>query len=181
MADWLVDARNLPDETSQGVYGALVVAAAGFVALTSPGGMSGQGSMPAVVVVGLLAGVGAWTVLDAYTKARDGDDTETHAFVRGADDDGTEAMLRMQTMNAVNRELKNADGPRTPSELADTLDLTETRVEPALSYLASKGHAEHVDGGYRATPPRWGRLHPVVAFARWLPRRILAPARRLRA
>ncbi|WP_168219973.1 TrmB family transcriptional regulator [Salarchaeum sp. JOR-1] len=173
-ADWLVDARELPDETSQGVYGVLVVAAAAFVALTSSGGM------PAVVaVVGLLAAFGGWTVLDAYTAFRYEDD-DTHAFLRGVDDDGTEAMLRMQTMNAVNQELKNADGPRTPSELADALDMTETRVEPALSYLASKGHAERVEDGYRATPPRWGRLHPVVAFARWLPRRVLAPARRLR-
>ncbi|GAA0658039.1 hypothetical protein [Salarchaeum japonicum] len=173
--NWLIDAYDLPGETSRGAYGLLVVLAAAFVAITT------VPRTPAVVAfAGLLAAFGAWSVLDAYTAFRYEDDADTHAFLRGVDDDGTEVMLRMQTMNAINRELKNADGTRTPSELADALALTETRVEPALSYLASKGHAERVEDGYRATPPRWGRLHPVVAFARWLPRRILAPARRLR-
>jgi len=174
VTNWLIDAHDLPDETSQGAYGGLVIAAAALVAATTP--------LTAAVLAfsGVLAAFGAWCVLDAYTSFRYADDTDTHAFLRGADDDSTEVLLRMQTMNAVNQELKDADGPRTPSELAAALDLTETRIEPALSYLASRGHAERVENGYRATPPRWGRLHPLVAFARWLPRRVLAPARRLR-
>ncbi|MGB9985804.1 hypothetical protein [Salarchaeum japonicum] len=175
VTNWLIDAYDLPDETSRGAYGALVLAAAALVAaITVP-------RTPAVFAfAGLLAAFGAWCVLDAYTAFRYGENADTHAFLRGVDDDGTEVMLRMHVLHAVNQELTDATGPRTPAELADVLDLTETRIEPALSYLASRGHAERVENGYRATPPRWGRLHPLVAFARWLPRRVLAPARRLR-
>lgn len=158
---------DLPDGTDRVGLGLLVCAlAATFAAVSRP------------AFAAVLGTIGAWITIDGYTTAR-APDQPTHEFVAGTDDDAAEVMLRMQTLNVVNQALKDSDGPRTVPGLAADLDLTESRVERALSFLAEKGHAEKTPDGYRATPPRWGRLYPVVAFARWLPRRLARPFVRL--
>lgn len=165
--DVVVDRFDLPDRTDRVALGLLVCALALAFAVVS---------RPTFAVV--LGAVGTWIGLDGFTAAR-APGHSTHEFVAGTDDDAAAVMLRMQTLNVVNRALDESEGPRTVSGLAADRDLTESRVERALSFLETKGHAERTPDGYRATPPRWGRLRPVVTFARWLPRRLTRPFVRL--
>lgn len=123
---------------------------------------------------------GLWFALDGATTMRYEPEAERHEFVADVDEeDGTEVMFRMQTLNLVYQQLRDADAPRTPAELAEEVDLTESRVESALGYLESRGQVERSGDRYGAVPPRWGRLTPVVDFLTWIPRRIARPFRRL--
>ncbi|WP_135303970.1 hypothetical protein [Haloarcula amylovorans] len=170
------DVFVLPEETPRLGYGVLVL----LLGLAFPvfGTDPGQTRL-GYALGGLIATCGAWLVFDAYTAMRFEESSDRHEFVSGGDDDSAEVMFRLQTLNVVNQALQDAEMPQSPADLAAEIDLTATRVEPALSYLETKGPAERTPDGYRATPPRWGRLHPIVAFGRWLPRRLFAPLRRL--
>ena len=160
------EAYDLPDGTNGIAYGLGLIGVGGFVALRYA---TRFGS------VILLAGL--WFVLDGATTVRYGPARTPHRFVTGSE---AEAALRMQILNTVYRRLRAADGARTPEDLAEACDLTESRVTSALDYLEHRGRVERAEGGYRAVPQRWGRATPVAQFASWLPRRLLRPLDRLR-
>lgn len=123
---------------------------------------------------------GLWFVLDGATTMRYAPEAERHEFVAEiSDDDGSEVMFRMQTLNLLYQHLRDADESRTTAEIAEEVDLTESRVESALGYLESRGQVERTGERYAAVPPRWGRLTPLVDFVTWVPRRLLRPFSRL--
>jgi len=161
------EAYDLPDGTNSIAYGVGLVAVGALLALGYATRFGG---------VVLLAGV--WVVLDGATAVRYGPARTPHRFVVGPD---AEATLRMQVLHTVHRRLRAADGARTPEDLADACDLTESRVTSALDYLVHRGRVERVEAGYRPVPQKWGRATPVAQFASWLPRRLLRPFDRLRA
>lgn len=128
-----------------------------------------------------LAAAGLWVLVDGLTLGRYGPVEERHEYVTGAGDDGTEVLLRMQTLSAVTDAVR-VDDPRTAAAIADDLDLTESRVLGALDYLADRGQVERTgDGRYRAVPSPWGALTPAVRLGRSVLRRLLRPARRATA
>lgn len=127
---------------------------------------------------------GLWFVLDGVTAMAYEPDQSRHDYFDDIDDEGSsEAMFRMQTLNLVYQGLRDAQGPRTAEELAGDVDLTESRVEGALDFLVTRDRVEDIEDEdrYRARPPRWGKLTPVVDFLSWLPRRLLRPFRRFAA
>ena len=91
------------------------------------------------------------------------------------DDEMSETMLRMQTLNVVYQTLNDAPRPQTAAELATDVDLTESRVTNALAFLGSKDRVEQVEDQYRAVPPRWGTVTPFIEFLVWIPRRVVRP------
>jgi hypothetical protein len=160
------EAYDLPDGTNGIAYGLGLIAVGGFVALRYATRFGG---------IVLLAGL--WFVLDGATTVRYGPTRTPHQFVTGPE---SEAMLRMRILNTVYRRLRAADDARTPEDLADACDLTESRVTSTLDYLEHRGQVERAEDGYRAVPQRWGRATPVAQFAAWLSRRLLRPLDRLR-
>ncbi|ESP89760.1 hypothetical protein K933_02216 [Candidatus Halobonum tyrrellensis G22] len=120
---------------------------------------------------------GLWFVLDGAATVQAGPAQKPHKYVVGLDDeDSSEVMLRMQVLSSIHEELREAEQPRTPGEVADAVGLTEERTLDALDYLVSRDQVERVDGDrYRAVPSRWGKATPAVRFARWLPGRLLRP------
>ncbi|WP_049920909.1 hypothetical protein [Halopiger djelfimassiliensis] len=167
----VVDAEyDLPDGTNGLGYGTAVFVAGAYVAVIDPSPRVG----------GLLALAGLWFAFDGATTVRYAPSRTKHEYVSDLDDDGSgEVLLRMQTLNVVYQGLRDAAEPKTATALAADLDLTDSRVESALGYLETRGRVERIEGRYRATPPRWGRLTPVVRFLVWLPRRLLRPFHRL--
>lgn len=167
------DRYGLPNGANVLVYGATVVVAGAYWALIGPTPWVGS-----VLAVG-----GLWFVFDGATTIRYEPSQTTHEYVADLDGESGagEAMLRMQTLNVVYQTLRDATEPATVSELATDVDLTESRVASALGFLESKGQVERIDDRYRAEPPRWGRLTPVVSFLTWLPKRTLRPFRRIAA
>ncbi|NUC73461.1 hypothetical protein HTZ84_14250 [Haloterrigena sp. SYSU A558-1] len=164
------DIYDLPAGTNWLIYGTGLAAAGGCLAFLS------SASLGAVMVL-----AGLWFVLDGAMTVRYGPARTRHEYVTDLEDDAGETMLRIQTMHVVSQALRDASGPRTVAALATEVDLTESRVESTLEYLAHKGRVERVGDRYRAIPPRWGRLTPVVRFLGWLPRRVGRPFRRLAA
>ncbi|NUB90720.1 hypothetical protein HT576_06760 [Haloterrigena sp. SYSU A121-1] len=164
------DIYDLPAGTNWLIYGTGLAAAGGCLARLS------SASLGAVMVL-----AGLWFVLDGAMTVRYGPARTRHEYVTDLEDDAGETMLRIQTMHVVSQALRDASGPRTVAALATEVDLTESRVESTLEYLAHKGRVERVGDRYRAIPPRWGRLTPVVRFLGWLPRRVGRPFRRLAA
>lgn len=162
---------DLPDGTNWLVYGMTVVIVGAYLTVIGPAQWLGS----------LLALVGLWFVFDGVTTIRYEPPQTTHEYVADLDGESRagEAMLRMQTLNVVYQALRDADEPAAVSELATDVDLTESRVESALGFLESKGKVVRIDDRYRAEPPRWGRLTPVVSFLTWLPKRTLRPFRRI--
>lgn len=169
--DVVDETHDLPEGSNWLVYGASVVVAGTYLAVTDLTAWIG----------GLLALVGLWFVFDAVTTIRYGPTRTEHEYVSDADDEAGEVMLRMQTLNVVYQGLRDAPEPQTAAELAADLDLTESRVEGALGFLESKGRIERVADRYRAVPPRWGRATPVVELLVWLPRRTVRPFQRVAA
>lgn len=168
--DVLDELYNLPEGTNWLVYGVSVFAVGVYCVFTFP--LPWVGS--------LLALAGLWFVFDGVTAIRYGPSRTTHEYVSDLEADQTgETMLRMQTLNVVYQGLRDAPEPQTAPALATDLDLTESRVESALGFLESRGRVEQEGNHYRAEPPRWGRLTPVVQFLVWLPRRIGRPFRRV--
>ncbi len=172
-----VEAHNVVDEMyalpagSNGLaYGASVFIAGVYVAAIHP---------PNSWIGGLLALVGLWFVFDGVTIIKDEPSRTEHEYVSDLDDEMGEVMHRMQTLNVVYQALRDTSEPKTATELATDLDLTESRVGSALGFLQSKGRIEQVGNQYRAEPPRWGRVTPVVQFLVWLPRRVSRPFRRV--
>lgn len=159
---------DLPDGTNLLVYGTTVVIVGAYLAAL--GGMW---------LGGLLALVGCWFALDGATTVRYEPRQTTHEYVSGLDNQASEAMLQMQTLNSIYQRLRTTDEPQTPSALAADLDLTVSRTESALDFLVSKGRVKQVEDRYRAKPSRWGRLEPAVRLLRWLPRRVLRPFNRI--
>lgn len=164
------DAYDLPNGTNWIIYGAAVAAAGGYLAVVS-----------SPLLGAPVAVAGLWFVLDGATIVRYGPAGTPHEYVTDIDVGSGETMLRIQTLHVVFRTLRDATGPRTAAALAAEVDLTESRVESALEYLAHEGRVERVGDRYRAIPPRWGRLTPVVRFLGWLPRRVGRPFRRMAA
>lgn len=159
---------DLPEGTNWLVYGTTVVITGVF--LVALGGIR---------VGGLLALVGCWFTFDGATTVRYEPHQTSHEYVSGLDNQQSEAMLRMQTLNSVYQRLKTTDEPQTTRELAADLDLTVSRTESALDFLGSKGRVEQVGNRHRAKPSRWGRLAPAIRFIHWIPQRILRPFSRI--
>lgn len=168
--DLVDDAYDLPAGTNWIVYGAAVAAAGSYLALVSNPWFGA-----------LVAVAGLWFVLDGATIVRYGPARTPHEYVTDLEAGSGETMLRIQTLHVVYRALRDAPGPRTAAALATEVDLTESRVESALEYLVHEGRVERVEDRYRAIPPRWGRLTPIVRFLGWLPRRVGRPFRRMAA
>lgn len=160
------EAYDLPDGTNWLGYGLGLVAVGVFLTLSYTTWIGG---------VAVLAGL--WFVLDGAVTIRYGSARTPHEFVSGAE---SEAMLRMQILHTVHRTLRESDQPRTPAELAEACDLTESRVRSALEYLEHRDQVSRTDGEYRAVPQTWGRLTPVVRLGIWLPHRLLRPFRQVR-
>lgn len=121
----------------------------GYLVLT---GASGAPWLPALT---LLAGV--WFLVDAVSDVRRGRRPGV-----GADDDlsSAEVMLLMSHGHLVATELE--DGPRTVPELAEACDLTESRVEDALTHLERSDVVARRGDRYALRPENLG----AVAFAR---------------
>lgn len=131
---------------------------------------------------GLVVCFGLWVSFDGATIITYGPfRTESEHVADIFDDSDGEILLRMQTVNVIYQSLRTAPEAKTIGALATDLDLTESRVEVALSQLEREDYVEQTAGGYFAEPPRWGRLTPVVAFTTWLPRRIVRPFHRIAA
>jgi len=164
------EAMELPSGSGHVVLGTALLLASGYLLLV-------EASVAAGTVVSLA---GAWFVFDGATAARNdrGEPADEHRV--GSGSRTGEAMLRAQTRVVVYRALATSSGPRSASELATELDLTEGRVTEALEFLQDGDRVESVEGGYRAVPTRWGRLAPVVQFAVWIPKRLVQPVLRLR-
>lgn len=172
MAHDVVDeTHDLPEGTNWIVYGASVAVAGTYIVVTD--------AIP--WVGGLLALAGLWFVFDGATAIRYGPSRTEHEYVSDLDDEMGELMLRIQTLNVVYQTLADAPRPRTATEIATDVDLTESRVDSALGYLERKGRVERVGDQYRAEPPRWGRVTPAVEFLVWLPRRVVRPFHRVAA
>lgn len=170
--DVVDELHNLPEGANWLVYGISVFAAGAYWVIISP--LPWVGSF--------LALTGLWFVFDGVTAIRYGPSRTTHEYISDLEEDQMgETMLRIQTLNVVYQGLRDAPEPQTAPELATDLDLTESRVERALGFLESKGRVEQEGDRYRAEPPRWGRLTPVVQFLVWVPRRIGRPFRRVTA
>lgn len=99
------EAYDLPDGADGIAYGVGLVAVGALLTLRYATRFGG---------VVLLAGV--WFVLDGATTVRYGRARTPHRFVVGPD---AEATLRMQVLHTVSRRLREADGTRTPEDLAD--------------------------------------------------------------
>jgi DNA-binding transcriptional ArsR family regulator len=84
-------------------------------------------------------------------------------------------MLQFQVSGTVAHAVR--DEPRTVSELAEDLDLTESRVKRALSVLAEKDMIYCTDDTYHASEYMTDKLSPVKRFVRWVPRRLARPFR----
>lgn len=159
------DVYDLPDGTSWTVYGLGLVAAGAALVFSY------------TVWLGVTVfSIGGWFVLDGATTIRYGPARTPHEFVSGPED---EAMLRMQIMNKAHQNLRNTTEPQTVEELAESCDLTESRVESALNYMEQRSQVSHTEEGYRAKPQRWGRATPVARFLFWLPRRTFRPFKRM--
>ncbi|WP_192498326.1 hypothetical protein [Halorussus halophilus] len=152
------------------------------LALTPLGFALAGGAATGVLVEGnrpwlsaLLGVAGLWVVFDAIQQARHGDSgtSQTEAYLDG--DDRSETMLRFQLLNRVVQAV-HAE-PRTRAELADDLDLTESRIEQTLSVLAERGYVYRDGDVYRARDEKFGKFAPLVRFVRWLPRRLVRPFR----
>jgi len=160
---------DLPEGANWSVYGASVFVVGAYLVL----------SYPTPWIGGLLALAGLWFVFDGVTTIRYGPSQTEHEYVSDLDDEMGEMMLRMQTLNVVYQALNDAPEPQTAPEVATEVDLTESRVESALGFLESKGRVVRVGDRYRAEPPRWGRVTPVVDFLVWIPRRFFRPFRQI--
>ena len=170
--DVVDETYDLPEGTKGVAYGVSVVVVGVYFAVAGLAPWVGS----------LMALAGLWFVFDGATTIRYEPSLAAHEYVADIDNaDMGEAMLRMQTLNVVYQGLEDAPAPKTATELAADLDLTESRVERALGFLYTKGRVEQMGNQYRAEPPQWGRVTPVVQFFSWLPRRIVRPFRRVAA
>lgn len=160
------DLYDLPEGASRVIYG-LGIGFAGVFFIFSYD----------VRLGGLVAAVGTWFMIDGVTKVRYGQLTPTHEFASGAED---EAMLRMQVMNTVYRTLQDSDTPRTTLELAESCDLTRSRVSSALEYMEHRNQVIHTAEGYCTKSQKWGKATPLLGFLRWVPRRLVRPLNRMR-
>jgi len=167
--DLLAEAYDLPPGTNVLVYGASVFVVGVFWVLR----------YPAPWVGGFLALVGLWFVFDGLTTHRYGPSSRAHEYVSGVDGEMGELLLRLQSVNVVYQALADSPEPHSVSEIAADVDLTNSRVESALEFLEREGRVDRMGDQYRAEPPRWGRLTPVVHFLVWLPRRLVRPFRRI--
>ncbi len=160
------DLYDLPDGTGWVVYGLGAGVAGVVLAFDS-----------ATWVGGLLTAAGAWAVLDGATMVRYGQVRSTHEFASGAED---EAVRRMLVLNGVYRTLQESDRPQTAERLADSCDLTQSRVDSALDYLEHRDQVARTGERYRAKQQTWGRMTPVARGLAWVPRRVVQPVERLR-
>lgn len=123
---------------------------------------------------------GLWFVLDGATRMAYEPERTRHEFLADIDEESSsEAMFRMQTLDRLYQALRDANRPLTVAELADEVEMLESRVESALGYLVEKGQVERSGDQYEAVPPRWGKATPVVSFLVWVPRRLVRPFQRL--
>lgn len=166
VAKTLTDAYDLP--------GSLALTPLGFtlVALAATGNVFEESYPWLSALLGLA---GLWIVFDSVQQARHADsgESETEAYLDA--DDRSETMLRFQLLSRVTRAL--AERPRTKAELADDLDLTDSRVERTLSVLSARGYMFQDGDVYRAREEKFGKFTPVVRFVRWVPRRLVRPFR----
>lgn len=164
------DVYDLPNGSNWCSYGVSLVLAGGVLALLVNPAWFGL----------VIAVPGLWFVLDGATTMVYEPDRPQHEFLADVDEDDSSAvMFRMQTLNRLYQGLRDADQPLTVAELADEVEMLESRVESALEYLVSKGQVERSGDRYEAVPPRWGKATPVVSFLVWVPRRLVRPFRRL--
>ncbi len=129
------------------------------------------------LVAALFAVGGAWLVLDGFqTYRRDGRDPRPSTAEEYLDvNDRSEQLLRFQSSTAVARAIR--DEPRTVPQLADDLDLTESRVEGALTVLEERNHVYREDDVYRANEDKVGKIDLLKRLVRWVPRRFVRPFR----
>lgn len=167
-----IDAYDLPN----GVIGIpiglmfMIVPIAGFVTETAM-------SIYLVVSLSTITGcLGLWFVFDGIQQYRYRErDERSDSIEDFVTDDMSDMMLRFHIWGTVGRAVR--DEPRTVSELAADLDLTESRVERALSILGEKDMVYRSGDTYHATRKMNDKLSPVKRFVRWVPRRLARPFR----
>lgn len=125
----LRDTPGIDQRYLQVVVGLAVVAGSLAMWYGAPTGGNGALWLPTGLVV-----FGAWLTVDAAADLYRGRHPDA-----GHDEEPSsgEVMLLMSHAHLVSDELE--DGPRTVSELAETCDLTESRVEQALESLVDSG------------------------------------------
>jgi hypothetical protein len=123
----------------------------------------------------LTVSVGVWFIFDGIVAIQYDTRERTNYLSSGNKNGIDETMLRIYTASAVYNDLSDAKEPQAATDIATSLDLTESRVNMALLFLENKGHIEKVDDGYRPIVGRWGVMTPIVRFAVWLPKRIARP------
>jgi hypothetical protein len=159
------DLYDLPEGTNWFIYGLGIIFSGAVLVFTY-----------SVWAGGLLVAAGAWFVLDGTTKIRYGPVSSTHEFVSESEND---AIPKMLALNKVYRTLQNSNQHRTVKELAASCDLAEPRVNSALNYLEHRDQVAYTNKGYRAQPQKWGKATPLIRFLKWLPRRVVQPAKRV--
>lgn len=169
MRDIVDETYDLPVGTNWLVYGASIFVVGAYWVF----------SYPTPWVGGLLALAGLWFVFDGVTTIRFEPSQREHEYVSDLDGKMDETMLRIQTLNVVYQTLRDASEPQTAAELATDRDLTESRVNNALEFLESTDRVEQVGGQYRAVPPQWGKVSPIIELLVWFPRRIVRPFHRV--
>jgi hypothetical protein len=159
------DLYDLPDGTNWFMYGLGIISSGAVFAFTY-----------SVWIGGLLTAAGAWFVLDGATKIRYGPASSTHNFVSESEND---VFPKMLALNKVYRTLQNSNQPLTVEELAASCDLAEPRIDSALNYLEHRDQVVNTNEGYRAKPQKWGKATPLIRFLKWIPRRVVRPAKRV--
>lgn len=128
-----------------------------------------------VLLLYTLSGLfGMWFVFDGIQHYRYPHDEQPTSIERFLTDSGR-MMLRFQGSGTVARAVH--DEPRTVSKLAVDLDLTESRIERALSVLIEREMVYRTGDTYHASEYMVDELSPVKRFIRWVPRRLARPYR----
>lgn len=172
IGETVVDAYDLPRGVTGIPIGLLLIIAPLFVSLIETNTITSS-VLTLYTITGLL---GMWFVFDGIQQYRYWTRGEQSGSIeRFLTDDRNEMMLRFQVSGTVAHAVR--DEPRTVSELAEDLDLTESRVERALSMLIEQDMIYRTDDTYHASEYMTDTLSPVKRFVRWVPRRLARPFR----
>jgi DNA-binding transcriptional ArsR family regulator len=177
IGDAVIDAYDLPSGVKGIPFGLALVIVALFGVLTDAKFLTDASTVAiSLAFYTVFCLFGAWFVFDGIQQYRYRDHDEQSSSIEDfITDDTDEMMLRFQMSGTVARAVR--DEPRTVSELAEDLDLTESRVERSLVALSEEDMVYRSDDTYHASVYMTDKLSPVKRFVRWVPRRLVRPFR----